>query len=363
MGKDGSRHEEKSVTENYSRGSLIGTLCVSLLVGVLVYAGVFYSNAESDEELKASQKKIEESLERLLKAETEDGSGLRGYVAVHGSAIMFISWTETRDGYLTGSLWKTWLENAELTSTSRSFDGLRSGASISITFPGNWLEPEETWTGTLKDNTLTLAYPARGGELSALVFEAGDVEVYDALVEKAQKIVAIAGALDRLKADVSRLARVDFDDILRRYESNWKEMQENWTELQQEASARPLTDVELSYVESCLGYLEADLGYFESANASMESRVKRTCDLITRVENDIAALRDAWEDYESLGCPGGLFRPEEISQAVSRAQDCIRQTKGKISTAQNTAGAYYTKAQELFAEAQSFVADLKSSAP
>lgn len=128
-----------------------------------------------------------------------------------------------------------------------------------------------------------------------------------------------------------------------------------------DASVQPFTDFVLGIVESDLGTLESDLGSFESNNGMIEVRAGRISVLVSDLENDIKKLQEAWQKYESLGCPGNEFKSEDISQAISKAQDLIQEKRKEMATAQNLANAYYAKAGKLLKEARAFVAGLKPS--
>jgi|SRR5215469_7857826 len=145
------------------------------------------------------------------------GSGQKGflYAGSRGGDVYsaeFIRWTEA-DKHVSGQIQMFWANgNARSTSgnqgnnpfldpignAQQSFEGVRNGEDISITFTGDFVAfsknsrtsgsalTGQVWTGTLKGDNLTLITPdPASGTLTATEFKSATVEQYNQVVTNA----------------------------------------------------------------------------------------------------------------------------------------------------------------------------------
>src|SRR5579862_3754604 len=115
------------------------------------------------------------------------------YAAGDGWAV-YLAWTEDTTGHLQGQVQAIAADPADpakLKSTNGAFTGTHNGSDISIAFPllSNYLGA--TWTGTLKDNTLSLVIPTAGLPSNPTLV-AGSFDDFQKAAQKVQKQVNVA---------------------------------------------------------------------------------------------------------------------------------------------------------------------------
>ncbi len=100
---------------------------------------------------------------------------------------MFLRWTEA-DKKLNGQLQifaKQTNGKQSTDSSSHTFEGVLSGENVSIKFTGSvWTDglAGTTWTGTLKNKTLSLVAPMNDGTLQTYALQPGTVNEYNQVV-------------------------------------------------------------------------------------------------------------------------------------------------------------------------------------
>ena len=228
---------------------------------------------------------------------TEAESRKTGYLYRHDVGAVFVQLVKV-DRQIKGQLQYFSLQkNGETNTGSLTFDGVSDGENISINFPDKYLTiaPGKTITGTLKDDSLTLFLPERGGTLSTLEFHSASVAEYNDVIRKFQeqaKVIVAAreeaarqAAIARAEAEriaTEKRAVVDahkriidtvqelhsatqslcgpgcFKSTLTAYATEWKQLQNEYATLKKEA-AQPLDSYHLNTVKYHLNSMKYHL--------------------------------------------------------------------------------------------------------
>ena len=109
----------------------------------------------------------------------QGGSGQHGYVGQYDNGVEFIQWTES-NGQLTGQLQVVYVDQSNPLvpkSANEAFTGIISGENVSLNVAGFG-----TWTGTLRDGTLSIVTPDSNGFLMTSPLHSGTVDDYNKAV-------------------------------------------------------------------------------------------------------------------------------------------------------------------------------------
>lgn len=308
---------------------------------------------------------------------------IRGFVGVAPDAVAFIQWTESR-GYLSGQYQVVYVpERDPLTveSVNMPFTGVRSGASVSLTFSG--FLSSTTWTGVLRGSTLTLALPGRDGLLGTLVMKAGTAQDYNraalALKQRVAHLAEMAArrravldadqafrrAYQRLANDSLELQRdTDFRKVLEAYAKIWATMQKNYETLRADAAKRPLDCYQLGTVKYDLGTLRYDMGSIRYHTSSFDHIRNAVLGGVAQVRRDIQALQAALQQLRRANeadpartAPQRYF--EQLGgmtvTAVRAADDQVQSSLAALQKAEVEAREFNEKAARLLQEATEFV--------
>jgi hypothetical protein len=116
------------------------------------------------------------------------------YYAAGSNWAIYLAWTEDTTGHLQGQVQVVAADPndpAKMRSTNGAFTGTRNGDDISIAFPlvSNYLGA--TWTGTLKDNAISLVIPTTGLPANPTL-SAGSFEDFQKAAQHVQSQVGVA---------------------------------------------------------------------------------------------------------------------------------------------------------------------------
>jgi hypothetical protein len=117
--------------------------------------------------------------------------GPRGLLGNDATSVVFIQWTETSGGQLSGSVLAVEVANPNqdpytLTPLSYSLTGIRSGSRVSLTISAL----SATWTGGLYGSDLALDIPQSDGSLETLTMIPGTADDYNRAADTLRSRVA-----------------------------------------------------------------------------------------------------------------------------------------------------------------------------
>lgn len=308
-----------------------------------------------------------------------------GYVAVYNNLAMFIRWTEV-DKKLSGQLQIASLAGKNVENLTHAFSGIINNSDISISFSGSvWTDSwsGKTWTGTIRDNKLTLVYPAKDGSLQTLLFNSGSITDYNQALGNLQNQGAIQAnadayqqkqketynslnsSLGNLRRDTSRLASINFDNDIKIIQTSLVTMQKHYEQLKKDASVIPLTNYQLNHVVKYdlnveMAYdLNTNLSY--NLNNDLGYDIREAQQLSSYVSQEITILQNSWQEYLKYNSSTSQFNQDTISSSITLAKEQQTLLEKKISSAQGLGNYYYDQGKQLYQTAKNFVAGLTST--
>lgn len=330
-------------------------------------------------------------------------SDQHGYVGSFTDAVEFIQWTE-RQGNLAGQAQLVYITpDKPLQSQSKnlSFTGVRSGSNVSLTVSeglGTYL----TWTGTLKDDTLTLVSPDSNGQLITSSLHVGTVNDYNAALatfrqrlsnqtadvqalrieatrqaqaaqSRAARQKAVSDANDTLAGKLANLASAkktvasdtNFSSVLAAYAHDWKTMQADYGKETTDAGKTPLTCYQLGTVKYDRGTVHYDLGSIQYDDGSLKY-------VATTITNDSANISSGMGDVETAYAnlkaaaaanetrsPSPRFSADDVSSAISAARQQTASSASALSDAQSQGTTFDQQAAQLDQTASAFANSLQ----
>jgi len=133
-------------------------------------------------------------LAALLLTACRGGAPPTHYYAAGSDWAIYLAWTEDATGHLQGQVQVVGADPndpARLKSTNASFTGTRNGEDISIAFPLLSAFGGATWTGSLKNNAISLVIPTTGLP-SNPTLAAGSFEDFQSAAQAVQAKVNVA---------------------------------------------------------------------------------------------------------------------------------------------------------------------------
>jgi hypothetical protein len=337
-----------------------------------------------------------------------NGQDQNGYLMSSHSSVLFIQWTQV-DKKINGQL-QVFSIKGQYEQTSDTsphpFSGVNDGENISLNFTGSmWTDGlgGRTWTGTIKNNELTLVAPSKDGMLMPLKFKAATVEDYNnaviilkqqanrinenirkereiaakdesqqqAILERQQavetanqKVTSLIADLRNQAKDLDRVATVD--KVIPQFKRSLEQMQGTVARLKEKAAQTPLTASKLREVESILREVESDKRQVESDVRSMESEIRGIESYIRPVVDNVSRLLSAWEDLKqaaannSTNTPSTQFSGRDIEQERKTAEDAIDNARKVIERGANQAKLFDNQAQKILDNAKIFVRKLRA---
>ncbi len=327
------------------------------------------------------------------------------YAAADGWAI-YLAWTEDTTGHLQGQIQVIGAnpsDPAKMQTLNGAFTGTRNGQDISISFPllSNYLGA--TWTGTLKNNELSLVIPT--AELpSNPTLIAGTFEDFRKAAQKVQNQVNIAqqqqaaaqaaaaqqqqlnqekSAAYASVAEAQNRTRGGFAEVqtalamleraipetpsnggLRdQYAAQWLKLQRTWAQEQAAAQVTPMTCYQkgqVTYIAGQVTYENGEVKYLDGEATNLLSSLRSSLN----AANDGLAVVEEWapEYYRRAQAYGQLSgQPSNVSDPSSVVAEFKKQTDASLDTYSKriarfvaTISSYDDRAQALQDQAQSF---------
>ncbi len=267
--------------------------------------------------------------------------------------VWFLQWTES-GGSLTGQFQEVYVTSdnpLKVQSKNAPVTGIRNGSDVTLKVGGPFFG--ETWTGTLRGNTLTLTVPQGNGLLATVALRNGTVEDYNRVAsafrlrieqlaqqaalqrqreaqqaelqrQREAKITAkriavvgasgkLAAAIRNLTAQVERLSRdthdANFQDVVSSYARDWTQMQKDYQNLQADAGKQPFDCYQLSTVRYDLSTLKYDMSSIRYDNSSFDYTSRPVLADMAQITKSEQIARSALENLQDIVAANVLRRP------------------------------------------------------
>lgn len=317
---------------------------------------------------------------------------------------MFVAWTETGDT-LSGTMQLASPDTSSqygIRANNVSFTGVRSGNHLSITVPQGF-GTANTFSGEFNGPLLTLFFPDSRGTITPVVLHPGTVAEYNQAVIGLQQQVgqqvaqaqaaqattaayaklgtATASALYSQQENV-RAANTGVADALRQLtravndlaqdstfdfpleESNQTNLQTANQQLRKDAAKPP---VDCMQIQFDLDNVELYASPVSDAHSFMQSKTDRIQQESATVKALVQDVQRAYTDTSTAtaanttGIPAPQFTQEDVTKAVTTAQQQIDRSMQAIQDAQQRLTGYEQQAAQTLKDAKSLVARVKCS--
>lgn len=243
------------------------------------------------------------------------GETTRGWLSTTMESAVFLRWTESSSGEISGVIQLARLDGSSVEGESSAVSGSTSSDVITLSIDGLF-DLDSTITGEEKDGEVTLYWPNDRGLLEPLVFEQGTIADYNDVVadleslsvERAEAADEAQVAAEQAQADADALAAAD-DQLARAASDLQSAIQdmgnaEEWAGYALEGAQDTLdalrSDVaELEdTVQTDPFYAEADLEVAEWTYGTLQLDVEYalSVDALGVIENAIAGLNSRIAD-------------------------------------------------------------------
>ncbi len=345
------------------------------------------------------------------------------YAAGNGWAI-YLAWTEDTTGHLQGQIQAVAADPndpAKLKTVNGGFTGTRNGRDISISFPLISSYLGQTWTGTLKNNTISLVIPTSGlpsnptlvagsfhdfrkaaQEVQAQVNVAQQEQARQAAIDQQQREAAaeaaqaqfqhnqeVSAAYNQAQSAAQRVkdyyaevrnSLAELDRYLpekpapggtrEQYAAKWAAERQIWGKEKAQAQVTPMTCYhkdEIIYTSNEVVYANNEIKYVDNEARSLLNNVQQAVNQANEgldgVEQWGTAYYQNAQRYSALsGRPAGVTDPTAALSRFKKATEAQLSTfASRITGFQREISSYDKRGDDLQRKAQSFANALECS--